>query len=228
MAIDGDSTAGVLSSAPTVTAADAGVHATVAPAIVDQAHQALVGQHDLQFDFTAFTPPSPPLWLRPLMDLLQALAPVFKIVFWAGAALGVTTILFFIVRELMGARWPWGRRKAKAKISMDDWRPDAARARTLLEDADRLAAEGRYDEAAHLLLFRSIEDIDGRWPGLVRPALTSRDIARLGPLPEAARRTFAAIAQVVERSLFGGQALNAGDFADCRRAYQAFALPAGA
>ena len=80
----------------------------------------------------------------------------------------------------------------------------------------------------HLLLFRSIEDIDGRWPGLVRPALTSRDIAGLGDLPEAARRTFASIAQVVERSLFAGQTLNAADFADCRQAYQAFALPVAA
>jgi hypothetical protein len=145
-----------------------------------------------------------------------------------GAALGLATIVYFVVRELLGVRLGWRRKSPRRLVASGDWRPSAAQARTLLEDADRLAAEGRFDEAAHLLLFRSVEDIDGRWPGLVRPALTSRDIASLGGLPQAARTTFASIAQVVERSLFGGQALTQAEFADCRRAYQAFALPVGA
>ena len=36
-----------------------------------------------------------------------------------------------------------------------------------------------------------------------------------------------AIGKVVERSLFGGAAVGAQDFADCRQAYEAFALPEG-
>ncbi len=109
-----------------------------------------------------------------------------------------------------------------------EWRPAAARARPLLEDADRLAADGRFAEAVHLILFRSIEDIDRRWPRLVQPALTSRDIAQHPALPTAARTTFAAIARTVERSFFGGQAIGPAEFEACRSEYQAFALPAGA
>ncbi len=189
-----------------------------------QAHAELLGQRDLQFDFAALTPPRPPDWLKPLIQLLTALAPLFKWLFWIGLALGVGAMLLFLGRELLAARFPSWRRKPKA-TSPPEWRPAAARARTLLEDADRLAAAGRHGEAVRLILRRGIEDIDARWPGQVRPALTSRDIASLAILPAAARSTFAGIAQVVEHSLFGGRAVDAGEFAACREAYQAFALP---
>jgi len=201
---------------------------------VARAHAQLLQQPDLQFSFTA--PPKadpPPGWLiaffRGLGHLLRSGAPAFKWLAWIGLAALVLLVLYFILREVVGLRWPGRKRPARAKPMTieDDWRPTAARARTLLEDADRLAAQGLFAEATHLLLFRSIEDIDKRWPRLVQPALTSRDIAEHPTLPLAARQTFAAIARTVERSFFGGQAIGAGEFEACRRDYQAFALPVG-
>jgi hypothetical protein len=188
------------------------------------AHASLVKQTDLQFDFAIAAPPPPPAWLKSLADFLLAAGPVFKWVFWIGLALGVGAVLLFIGRELLAARFPALGRKPKLVLE-PEWRPNAARARTLLEDADRLAAAGQFGEAVHLILFRSIEDIDQCWPGQVRPALTSRDIAGLGVLPAAARDTFSAIARVVEHSFFGGRAVEAAEFTACRDAYQAFALP---
>ncbi len=67
--------------------------------------------------------------------------------------------------------------------------------------------------------------MEGRRPRAVRPALTARDIARLESLPAAARGPFQMIAEVVERSFFGGRPVDADAFARCRQAYQAFALP---
>jgi len=189
-----------------------------------RAHDALLGRRDLQFDFAAYELPKTPDWLKPLLDLLASMAPIFPYIFWGGLIIGGLAILFFVLREVVGLRLPRFRRRAKAPLEAE-WRPSEARARTLLEEADRLAAEGRFGEAAHLILFRSIEDIDGRWPNLVRPALTSRDIAGHGGLPERARQTFGEIARVVERNVFGGAELAAADFAFCRGAYQAFALP---
>jgi hypothetical protein len=189
-----------------------------------RAHDALLRQRDLQFDFTTYQSPKPPDWLKPLLDFLASLAPIFPYIFWGGLILGGLTILFFILRELVGVRLPRFKRRAKLASPEAEWRPTEARARTLLEEADRLAAAGRFDEAAHLILFRSIEDIDGRWPNLVRPALTSRDIAAHGGLPERARQTFGEIARVVERSFFGGAELGAADFAFCRDIYEAFVL----
>lgn len=198
----------------------------VAEDLLARAHAGLLGQSDLQFDFSAFTPPQPPAWLKELAELMRAIAPVAKWVFWIGLALGALMILLFIGRELLATRFPSLRRKPKV-LTETGWRPAPGRARTLLEDADRLAAAGRYGEAVRLILFRSIEDIDQRWPGQVAPALTSRDIAGLDILPPAARGTFAGIARVVEKSLFGGRSVDADEFAACRGAYQAFALPGG-
>jgi hypothetical protein len=192
-----------------------------------RAHDGLLRQGDLQFDFALQVPPEPPAWLKALADLLRAAAPLFQWLFWIGLALGAGMVLWFVGRELLAARFPSLRRKP-AVLSEPEWRPSAVRARTLLEDADRLAAAGRYGEAAHLILFRSIEDIDQRWPGQLAPALTSRDIGRLAILPALAQQTFAGIAEVVEHSVFGGRPVDAETYAACRGAYQAFALRARA
>ena len=93
-----------------------------APDVVAQAHQSLIGQHDLQFDFRAFTPPPEPDWLKPLLEFLQAMGPVFKVTFWVGAALGVATIVYFIVRELLGVRLGWKPRRRK-QAAATEWRP---------------------------------------------------------------------------------------------------------
>jgi len=201
---------------------------TTAADSLTKAHDALLQQSDLQFSFSVYPPPPPtPDWLVSLANFFHWVAPAFTYIFYGGLILGGGLILFFLLRELLGLRFPNLRRKPKPEPEAD-WRPSAARARTLLEDADRLAAQGRYGEAAHLLLFRSIEDIDDRWPTLLKPALTSRDIAVHQGLPEPARRTFGDIARVVERSFFAGDELKVTDFAFCRRAYEAFALPGGA
>ncbi len=190
------------------------------------AHQRLLADKSLQFDFDAIPRDPPPTWLLSLGELIQALFPVLKLLFWAGLALAVGFILFFIAREILGLRLPGMKRKAKPeRPEAIDWRPAAPKARALLQDADRLAAQGLFAEAAHLLLFRSIADIEGRRPDLVKPALTSRDIAELKELPSSARPTFAVIARAVERSLFGGRPLDAEGFAECRRAYESFAFP---
>jgi len=112
-------------------------------------------------------------------------------------------------------------------VEDESWRPEAAPARALLSEADQLAAKGLFSEAAHLLLFRSIADIDSRRPDLVRPALTSRDIAALDAIPGRPRSAFARIAMLVERSLFAGRPLGEGDWRDCRAAYEEFAFAEG-
>jgi hypothetical protein len=191
------------------------------------AHQALLRRRDIQFDFPTYAPPTPRRpagWLEPLLKLFESLSPVMLWVFLGGLALGAALLLYFLLRELFYSRMP-GRKKPGAAAEEPDWRPTEAAARTLLEDADRLAGEGRFGEAVHLLLFRCIEDMAQRKPGLVRPALTSRDLARAEALPPAARDAFAAIAAAVERSFFGGRPVDAEGFADCRRAYEDFALP---
>ena len=183
------------------------------------AHKALRSTPGIQFDFQAAAPEQTPGWAKALMALIEAAAPVLVYVFWGGVILGALLILAFIIHELR----PSGRR-ARVELATVDWRPEPEKARVLLEHADRLAAEGRYAEAIRLLLFRSIDDLAGRRPGLVKPALTSRDIAALDALPEAPRGAFGRLAHTVERTLFGGGEAGAEAFARARSDYEAFAF----
>ena len=105
-----------------------------------------------------------------------------------------------------------------------EWAPDRAEAIALLEDADRLAAAGRFGEAVHLLLKRSVRHIADARPDWLMPASTAREIAMMPALPEAARQAFGTIAARVERSLFALRDLDSGDWQAAREAYAKFAL----
>jgi len=190
-----------------------------------QAHARLLQATDLQFSFPSYVAPKRPEWLEAFARFLKSIGPYLLDLFWVMLAAAALAALYYIGREVLRRRGWWKPEPEKASQSWPQWRPTPEQARLLLADADRLAAEGQYREAAHLLLLRSIQDIDDRRPQLVRPALTTREIARLDNLPETARTCFTEIARTVERGLFAGHAVSAEDFAHCRSAYEQFALP---
>lgn len=177
-------------------------------------------------------PTPPPAWLTDLFGWLM------------GDGNGIITGLGWVLVGLivLGALYltvPWVRdlfdamiarfRKAKPEDEAGAdlaWAPDEGGARNLLAEADRLASEGRFDEAAHLLLGRSLEDIGNRRPGLLKPALTARAIAVMAELPGPARNAFGRIAAIVERSLWARQALDQSAWQDARSAYEDFAFGA--
>ena len=104
------------------------------------------------------------------------------------------------------------------------WQPEASVARTLLAEADALAARGDHDGAVHLLLKRSVEDIGEKLPDFMRPSLTARDIAAAPGLPERARTAFGIIAIVVEAALFARVPVGEAGWRKARTAYEDFAL----
>ena len=161
---------------------------------------------------------------RFLNGLLGPALPLVKGVFWVGVAAVVGLVAWLILKEILGADWARRRREPVAG-PLDLTAPDPVRALALLENADRLAAQGRFDLAVRLILHRGVDDIDSRRPRLVRPALTARDIAALEALPGAARAAFARVAAVVEYSAYAGQPIGRPAFDQCRQAYEAFAAP---
>jgi hypothetical protein len=187
---------------------------------VDAAHRGLRSRRDIQFDFQPVQPIKPPPWAEWLREALESIGPALPYVFWGGLAVGVLLVAWFVTLELLP-----DRRRSAALIAPVDWRPDPSQARALLADADTVAAQGRYAEAIRLLLIRSVEHLSGRRPGLVKPALTSRDIAALDTLPDAPRGAFARLAQAVERTLFAGRPASEADFRQARGDYEAFAFP---
>ena len=186
------------------------------------AHKALLKTPGLQFDFGAPPPPEkPPAWVEPLLKFLASLGPVLQYVFWGGLAVGAALIVYFIAREFVPETW---FRRPRVPTAVTDWRPDTEKARALLEDADSLAAAGRFEAAIHMLLFRSIDELVARRPGAVRPAFTARDIASLEVLPPVPRDAFTRLAQAVERTFFGGRPADADEFGRARSDYEAFAF----
>jgi len=210
------------------------------------AHQALKADPAIQFNLTpAPAPPKPPEWLKDFGEWLNKVlkpverffdwigsmmpdAPFARFLLWTVLAIAAATLLVLIYMRLRHGqwRWPWGRGEAPEFVAAEEeeWRPEAAPVRSWLEEADALAAKGRFAEAIHHLLLRSIEDISRRRPRLVRPALTSRELSASEGIPAAARELFAAIAGQVERSLFGGRDVGRTDWDQARTAYADFAL----
>jgi hypothetical protein len=120
--------------------------------------------------------------------------------------------------------WPrWKARRAAPKPA-PEWTPDTDTALALLEDADALAATGKYDEAARLLLHRSVGEIAASRPDWLAPSSTSREIGANPKLPWRARQAFTVIAREVERSLFALTGLVREDWERARAAYAEFAL----
>jgi hypothetical protein len=194
------------------------------PEAFARAHRALLADRDIQFDFARYVPSRPPRWLVSLFHWIETLGPGLRIAFWVVVGLVVLALLYGLFRWFQGSaiHWPW--RHWRDGGTTEAWRPEAEPARALLAEADALAAQGDYDGAAHLLLFRSIEEIDRKRPALVRPARTSRDLADEVALPPGPRGAFARIVMAVERSLFGRRHLAEPDWRDCRAAYEDFAF----
>ncbi len=186
---------------------------------------------DIQFAGKKPDPPEdPPQWWTDFLEWLsevmgpvsEALAdawPVIRIVLLALLAIGVLALLWVILSPYIE---DWRRRRSAVK--QEPWQPDQGTARRLLEEADALAAKGQFDEAAHLLLFRSIEEIEKRRPDLLRPSNTAREIERFDSLPDAARNMFAVIAGHVESGIFAAAPIGEKGWTASRNAYGEFAL----
>ncbi len=198
------------------------------PELAGPAYSQTIAGGEIQ---TSFPPPPPPPkpsswnldWLR---DFFDWSAPALKPLAWIGAAILLLIILYHFVPSF--ADWVdtirFGRKRGDAEEEVVG-EAEAGRARARLADADALAAAGRFAEAIHLLLYRSVDDIETRRPGLVRPAMTSRELAAVQDLPAVARTAFSRIARAVEISLFGGRAIDETAWTECRSAYAELTVP---
>jgi len=195
--------------------------------VFDDAFRAMKRDEKLQFELAPATEPPKLDWLENLFaglaKFIAAIMPILEIIFFIGLGIIIALFLYGIARVIYETRF---RRVAKEVVEITPpplYTPDQEQARILLEEVDALAADGRYEEAVHELLFRSIQDIDIRRPNTIRRSLTSREIAALKILTPPTRDAFATIGSVVETSYFGGQKIGQSEFDVCRAAYAQFA-----
>lgn len=209
------------------------------PVVEPQGWRELRGDDDIQFDEFAIAPPEvrEPGWFdEAWQGFAEFMADVFGpvgeflvrnwgVLQWVLLGLLGLFVAYWIVRSI----GPLARMRAEAKANSQaagsdpEWQPTAEESLALLEDADRLAAEGRFDEATHLLLKRSVNQISTARPEWVDPSSTARELAALPALSDPARKAFRAISERVERSLFALRALEQSDWEAARAAYADFA-----
>lgn len=205
--------------------------ASASPQAVQQAWRAIRQSGDLQFaPVPNWAPPPTPDWLKALGRFLRGLFeplgralglswPVLEKILLGLLVLGVGLLLW----RLSVALWAlWMGRRPPAPAA-PPWQPDAATARALLEEADLLAAQGRFDEATHLLLLRSLDHITQARPHALTPASTAREIGALSFLSAPARATFGHLAALVEQARYALRPLGAQDWQSARAAYADFA-----
>lgn len=163
-------------------------------------------------------------WLGEIFsDLLGgAIVGVWPVLKWVLLAALIAAVIYMLWQLFD----PLGRgERSQAELEEEpEWHPDQDAAVALLEDAELLAAEGKFDEATHLLLQRSVSHMSSARSDWVEPSSTARELARTEGLPDDARAAFTVIAERVERSLFALTHLNRDDWEAARDAYAEFAL----
>ena len=177
-------------------------------------------------------PPQPPEWLLAVLKFLANLfEPLGRLLVWIlGESWSGVQILLIVLTACAvlwlawTLLWPLWRDRRRKSETEPNWAPAREAALALLEDADRLAAQGRYGEAARLLLERSVRQIATARPEWLTPSSTAREIGAIRDMPGPARLAFGEISRVVERSLYALRSLAAEDWASAREAYAEFAL----
>lgn len=165
-------------------------------------------------------------FFQTVAQVFAPLAPVVPYLLYLLAIVAVMLLLSPVVRLFLTTRFE--RLFQRHHLVADEaWRPSKEAVASLLSEIDALAARGDYDEAVHLLLMRSVADINAFRPDLVRPHYSSRDILSHPLLPEAARPAFRQIVTWVEKSFFAGIRVGKEGFDACRAAYMDFVRAEG-
>lgn len=152
-------------------------------------------------------------WSRPSPGLEAGRDPMAAVLLWIVVGLTVVAGLVLLGRELLAGAGAARRSPQPAEDAAAVVLPPA-----LLDDAGRLAAEGRFGEAIHVLLLRTFEAI-GRARRL--PAsLTSREVLARAGLPEEARAALADLVGAVEQSRFGGAEPGPEEYRRCAASFE--------
>ena len=168
--------------------------------------------------------PEPPVEPPEFGDL-SALGEVLRVLLWVLVAAGVALVVFSIVtgRPLVSGRA--GGRASSLVATAGEATGDGRRRDmvTSLTQADRLAAEGAYAEALHMLLHFGLAEMRRAADGSLSSALTSREVLRRPVLSDDARAALSPLVDAVEISHFGGRQATADDYRACRAGFHRFA-----
>lgn len=145
-------------------------------------------------------------------------ANLMQLVVYVIIAVALVMVLIWLFRDLRRGDPPALEGEAPPEATVDQdvlERP--------IGDADELARAGRYAEAIHTLLLRTLIELVRATRTRVPAALTSREILARVPLVPPARAALDALVAAVEVTHFGDEVPGAADYERCRGEFQRFA-----
>jgi len=151
---------------------------------------------------------SPPLELHSLS--LGPLDTLLRILLWA----------LLVVAALVALAWLVQRLRGRARDILLEPEQGPVPLAFPVTSAERLAAEGRYAEAIHVLLLETLAALSRARK--LAPSLTSREIVGRVALPRPAREALTGLVQAVEISRFGGAPAGEPDYRACLERFHAF------
>ncbi len=147
-----------------------------------------------------------------------ALAGILRVMMIGVAAVGLVMLLMWMFRDLRRGDPP----PIEGEVGSDPTVDQDVLSRPI-GDADELARAGRYAEAIHTLLLRTLVELVRATRTRVPAALTSREILARVPLVPPARVALDALVAAVEVTHFGDEIPGAADYERCRGEFQRFA-----
>lgn len=166
-------------------------------------------------------PPPSPTWQLHLPSV-GGLAAV-KMFFWVLVAVLAALLLIWIGN--LTVRAVQRRRRASDAQALVPAEPEATphQVEPTIEEAQRLAREGCFAEAVHVLLLAAIRRVAERGKRIPQPHQTSRELLRVLPLGPESRQAFRELVVTVEGAHFGGAEVEEADFARSLERYRALA-----
>ena len=141
---------------------------------------------------------------------------LLEILVWIALLVLLGTVIASIVRNRRGPE-----ARLDPAVESETATPAAALEKPRTE-AERLADEGRYEEAIHHLLLETIEALANTRKGGLPDSWTSREIENGLPMPDEARAPFSHLVNAVESSLFGGRPVGEADWLACHERFHRF------
>lgn len=194
----------------------AGLSRAASPEAVAEAVEQVYAPGNYQTELPKEAPPEAP---REPWELPDAVREIVAIVFWTLVVVGVLLLLFYLANALPSLQAALGRRKQGSDgggggaVATD---ADRERLDVALAEADRLAGQGAFGAALHLLLLYCLNELRRRFGLSLPPAFTSREIVTAAGLPEIRRDGLKVIVSAVEVSHFGGRPVDADTYRLCR------------
>ncbi len=196
---------------------------------VDDAVNRVLENDEIQSEFPRFEAPEeikPPGWLESIFDaigsFLSFLAPVLEILFYVAIVAFVVWLIYFLVDKFEWRRGnPEEDNAKKVRITVAPARASKPEVIDVpdLSDADKMAENGHYAEAVHILLIAAIDFIQRKIKGILSVSETSREILNNDNVAAEDKGEIGYLVEQVERALFAGKTVDREEYEFCRNKF---------